>query len=146
MKITSKEIRDKFQETWPNLEYVWLWDTVYWTPNIDAVEDAMRVSKVPTMDFINEFNDCDNFALQFLAECRRKRYFQWKEGKLPEDQKFSMAIGYIFGDMFRGIGKVHAANIVLDSEGDIYILDLTPGENRMWRAKPENDNVLFVFM
>lgn len=146
MKITSQEIRDKMQAMWPGLEYIWLWDTTYWAPNIEAVESALEASKVPTMDFIDEFNDCDNFALQFLAECRRKRYFQWKEGNLPIEQRHSMAIGYVFGDMFRGISKVHAANVVLDKEGDIYILDATPAENRMWRAKAENDNVMFVFM
>jgi len=146
MKITSKEIREKLQSVWPDLEEVWLWDTTYWTPNPEAVEDARRASKVPTMDFINEFNDCDNFALQFLAECRRKRYFQWKEGNLPEDQKFTMTIGYIFGDQFRGVGKVHAANIALCNDGDFYILDLTPQENRMWKVDPKNDNPLFVFM
>jgi hypothetical protein len=35
---------------------------------------------------------------------------------------------------------------VLDKEGDLYMLDATPTEKRMWRAKRENDNVLFVFM
>jgi hypothetical protein len=146
MKITSKEIRDKLQETWPQLEYIWLWDTTYWTPNIDAVEDALKVSNVPTMDFIDEFNDCDNFALQFLAECRRKRYFQWKEGNLPEEQRYSMTIGFVFMDQVRGMEMLHAANLVLDKEGDIYILDSTPQEKRMWIADPKNDNVLFVFM
>jgi hypothetical protein len=146
MKITSQEIRDKMQAMWPDLEYIWLWDTTYWAPNIESVESALETSNVPTMDFIDQFNDCDNFALQFLAECRRKRYFQWKAGNLPEEQRYSMTVGYVFGDMFRGIGKVHAANVVLDKEGDLYMLDATPTEKRMWRAKRENDNVLFVFM
>jgi hypothetical protein len=146
MKIKSDEIRDQFQKVWPELEYIWLWDTTYWTPKIDVVRDALKSSNVPTMDFIDEFNDCDNFALQFLAECRRKRYFQWKDGNLPEEEKYSMTIGFIFGDMFRGIRKSHAANIVLDKESHLYILDATPGENRIWMATPENDNVLFVFM
>jgi hypothetical protein len=146
MKITSQEIRDKLQAMWPGLEYIWLWDTTYWTPNIEAVELALEQSKVPTMDFIDEFNDCDNFALQFLAECRRKRYFQWKDGNLPLEQRYSVTVGYVFGDQFRGMGKLHAANLVVDKEGDVYILDATPGEKRMWKADPENDNVLFVFM
>jgi len=146
MKITSAEIRKKLQEVWPDLEYIWLWDTTYWTPNIEAVQRGLDQSKVPTMDFIDEFNDCDNFALQFLAECRRKRYFQWKDGNLPEDQRYSMTVGFVFGDMFRGIGKLHAANLVIDKENDVYILDSTPGEKRMWKVDPENDNIVFVFM
>ena len=146
MKITSGEIRSRFNQVWPELEYIWLWDTTYWTPNKDAVEDAMKVSRVSTMDFIDEFNDCDNFALQFLAECRRKRYLQWKNEDLPLEQRYSMTIGYVFGDMFRGVGKLHVANIVLCNDNEIYVVDTTPMEKRMWKADPKNDNILFLFM
>jgi hypothetical protein len=146
MKITSQEIRDKLQKAWPGLEYIWLWDTAYWTPNMEAVEDARAKSNCQTMEFIDEFNDCDNFALQFLAECRRKRYFQWKANKLPEEQRYSMTIGYAFVDRLGGIDKLHALNIVLGNDDEIYFVDLTPMENRIWKANPDGDNVLFVFM
>jgi hypothetical protein len=145
MKITSKEIREKLTEAWPDLEYVWLWDTVYWTPAQETVQEALDNSNVPTMTFVPEFHDCDDFAVQFMAEVRRKRYFQWKAGKLPEESRFPITIGFCFGDTFRGISKPHAANLCICAEG-VYILDATPGEKRMWKAEAENDNLIFVFM
>ena len=146
MKITSQEIRELLTKTWPNLEYIWLWDNTYWRVAPDTVTAALTASNVPSMDFDDRINDCDDYGLQFLAECRRKRYFQWKQGNLPEDQKFPVAIGFVFGDMFRGIGKLHVANIALCSDDNIYMVDATPMENRIWKADPQNDNVLFVFM
>lgn len=146
MKITSKEIQSELTAVWPDLEYIWKWDGSYWKPSPSAVQKALELSNVPKMDFIDEFNDCDDFGLQFLAECRRKRYMQWKAGELPEDQRYPMSIGFVFGDMFRGMSKRHVANIALCNDSNIYIVDATPGENRMWQASAENDNILFVFM
>lgn len=146
MKITSSEIRDKLNNFWPNLEYVWLWDTTYWTPSLDAVQGALTNSNVPTMDFIDEFNDCDNFALQFVAECRRKRYFQWKNGNLPESERFTLTIGQVFGDMFRGMSKLHKCCFAICNDDNIYMLDATPSENRIWKAVQADDNALYIDM
>lgn len=146
MKITSKEIRDKLNTIWPDLEYIWLWDTTYWAPNPDAIDMARQKSNLHTMEFVDEFNDCDNFARQFSAECRRKRYFQWKAGNLPDEQRHQLAIGDIFGDQFRGIGKIHMANVAICNDDEVYIIDLTPSENRMWKVDPKNDNALFISM
>ena len=145
MKITADEIRAKVSEAWPDLEYIWLWDKSFWQPPVQVVEDALKASNVPTMDFIEEFNDCDDFALQFVAETRRKRYFQWKQGNLPAESKFPIAMAFVFGDMFRGISKVHAANLCFCQEG-IYMIDATPGEKRMWEACGDQDNIIFLFM
>ena len=145
MRLKSKDIRERLAAIWPALEYVWLWDTAYWTPSAEVVQMALDKSNVPTMEFISEFHDCDDFAVQFMAEVRRKRYFQWKEGNLPVETKYPLTIGFCFGDMFRGISKTHAANICLCDEG-VYILDATPGEKRMWLADKENDNLIFVFI
>jgi hypothetical protein len=145
MKITADEIRAKVTSIWPDLEYIWLWDKAFWMPPLGAVEGALKTSNVPTMQFIESFCDCDDFALQFVAEVRRKRYMQWASGKLPQDHQFPISIGRAFGDMFRGISKVHMANICLCQEG-VYMLDATPGERRIWEAKPENDNLIYVDM
>lgn len=146
MKVTSQEIRDAITKLWPNLEYIWLWDNVFWKVSPDAARAALKASNVPSMDFVDRFNDCDDFSLQFHAECRRKRYFQWKNGNLPDDQKFPIAEGEAFGDMFRGISKIHKANLILCNDDKIYIIDATPMEKRMWEADPVNDNILFVSM
>ena len=146
MKITSQEIRTKLQTVWPDLEYIWLWDTTYWTPTVQALQTALDNSNCPKMQFIDEFNDCDNYALQFLAEARRKRYLQWIKGDLVVEQRWSVSLGFVFGNQFRGVGKLHAANLCLCEDGEFYVVDSTPQENRLWKADKENDNILFVFM
>jgi hypothetical protein len=57
-----------------------------------------------------------------------------------------MTIAYVYGDMFRGVGKLHAANAVLCNDNEIYMVDVTPMEKRMWKADPKNDNIQFLFM
>jgi hypothetical protein len=145
MQITAQGIRDKLNAMWPDLEYIWLWDATYWQVDSDTARTALASSNVSKMEFHDNFNDCDDFALQFLAECRRKRYNQYMAGNLPEEEKFSIAVGFAFGDMTRGISRLHCVNIFLCKDG-IWLVDATPGEKRIWEAKPENDNLLFVFM
>jgi len=145
MQVNSYTIRKEITEIWPNLEYIWLWDNVFWKPKFEEIRNALENSKIPQMNFINLFWDCDNFALQFLAEYRLNKYLEWERGELPEEEKFPTAIGFIFGNLFRGRPILHAANIALCQEG-IYIIDSTPAENRIWKADKKNDNLLFVFM
>lgn len=145
MKVRSSEIRQKLNDIWPDLEYIWLWDNTFWMPKSSVLQPLLDQSKIPKMEFVNSFNDCDNFALQFLAESRRKRYMQWKQGNLPEDSKFPISIGFAFGNMFRGQSKLHAVNVCVCPDG-VYIIDTIPSENRLWKADKANDNILFVFM
>ena len=143
MKVSADVIKKELQAIWPNLEYIWLWDTIYWKGTVAQVERLMENSKVKTMEFIPEFNDCDDYALQFQAEVRRIRYFAWKEGRLPEEQRLPFAILFAAGTMFRGISKNHVTDLVLLQEG-VHIVDMTPGEQRMWLATREQDDLYFV--
>ena len=145
MRVTSTKIRNLINGIWRDLEYIWLWDNTYWMPRAELLPSLLENSNVPKMEFIDLFNDCDNFALQFLAESRRKRYFQWSRGNLPDEERFPISIGFGFGDEFRGQQKLHAVNVCVCPEG-IHIIDTTPGENRVWKADKANDNLLFVFM
>lgn len=143
MKISADDVTKEIQKIWTGLDYIWLWDTVFWKGTKFQVEKLMESSNVKTMDFIPEFNDCDNFAAQFKEEVRRIRYFSWKQGNLPKDQRYPFAIFIVAGTMFREISKNHVANLVLLQEG-IFIVDMTPGERRMWKASKENDDLYFV--
>jgi hypothetical protein len=145
MQITAQEIRNKLNAVWPNLEYIWIWDATYWMVESSTVQAALDASNVPKMEFHDNFNDCDDFTLQFLAEGRRKRYNQYMAGNLPENERFSIAMGFAFGDMTRGIDRLHCVNLFVCRDG-IWLVDSTPNEKRIWEAKPENDNLLFVFM
>ena len=145
MKATSQQIRERLQKQWSDLEYIWLWDNTYWKPLLHQAEKLLKSSRVSEMKFIPQFNDCDNFALQWLAEVRRKRYFAHQENNLPPEQIFPVSIGFCFGNEFRGMAKLHAANIMVAKDDKIYIIDTTPMENRIWEAS-DKDNILFVFM
>lgn len=145
MKTTSKDIRNIIKKQWPKIEHVWLWDNTYWKPPLQTMERLLAISNVPGMKFIDQFNDCDNFALQFLAETRRKRYMAFEQGTLPQEQAFPVSVGYVFGNLFRGVPKVHAANVFITNEDKVYLLDATPMENRIWEVA-KTDNILFVFM
>ena len=145
MKVSSRVIRQTLNDVWPTMHYVWLWDNTYWMSTEVVLDRLLKASKVPEMQFMALFNDCDNYALQFLAETRRKRYISYTRGTLPEEQKYPISVGFAFGNMFRGISKPHAANVGVCEDG-VYIVDAMQGENRMWKATPENDNMLFIFM
>ena len=68
MKLSSKKVREIFTDMWPDLEYIWLFDRKDWLAlPVVEIQKMLDSSKIPNMQWIEEFNDCDDFALQFLA-------------------------------------------------------------------------------
>ena len=149
MITTSTALRDRVKEIWPNLQQknIIPWDPTYWIIFKGTIGSLIEKSTVHEMDFIPNFNDCDNFALQFQAEVRRKRYLAYKtaqeRGSIPEEFNYPVAIAIAHGTMWRGMSKNHVANLFVCQEG-IYLADLTPMEKRYWKADPDNDNILSV--
>lgn len=145
MIVETSYIKNKLSEIWPRFEIkgATFWDPKYWLIPEAQVKLLIEKSTVHEMDFIPQFNDCDNFALQFQAETRRKRYLSWKSGNLIEEQKYPVALAIVHGMQFRGISKNHVANLFVCQEG-VYIADLLPMEKRYWLATPENDNIITV--
>jgi len=145
MKLSSRDVRKKFRDLWPDLEYIWLFDRKDWLClPLGEVEKMLAASRVPKMEWIDEFNDCDDFALQFLAESRRKQYFAYMKGSIARDSRIPMALFLAFGNQFRGIDTLHMANMAICDDGNIYMVDATPDANRIWRADAYNDNVLYI--
>jgi len=142
MIVNTKHIRSELFKIWPNAS-ITFWDQKYWLIPEAQIDLLIKKSIVPEMTFIKDFNDCDNFALQFQAETRRKRYLAWDSGNLIDEERYPVAIAIIHGLMFRGISKNHVANLFVCQEG-IYIADLTPMEKRYWKAKSDNDNILSI--
>lgn len=149
MIVDTKYLREEIIKIWPNLkpQDIIPWDPIYYLISEKTVGDLIKKSDVSEMDFIPDFNDCDNFALQFQAEVRRKRYFAYKKaqemGEIPEELRYPVAMAIAWGTMWRGINKNHVANLFVCDEG-IYLSDLTPMENRHWKANPNNDRILRV--
>jgi len=147
MVVNTKFLRKKIREIWPNLKNITMWDSIYWLISEETIGSLIEKSNVPGMDFIPEFNDCDNFALQFQAEVRRKRYLAYKTaqegGEVPEELRYPVAVAIAHGTMWRGMSKNHVANLFVCREG-IYLADLTPMEKRYWKASSDNDKMLSV--
>jgi len=145
MKLMSKQVRKKFKEMWPNLSYIWLFDRKEWLClPLDHYRKLLDVSKIPQMQWIDEFNDCDDFALQFMAEVRRKRYFSYVKGIVKREDRIPLAIFNAFGDQFRGMQILHMLNAVICDDGNIYLIDSSPDANRIWKANNYDNNVLFI--
>ena len=142
MKITIKDIVDGLLGVWPEMEYPWIYDRgTFYAPSLSVVQRAMETSFVPNMQVVGEFNDCDDFALHFIAEFRRKQYLAWEAKNLPVDRTFPAAIGIVFGDKFRAEEILHQCCVGVLEEG-IYLIDPYPGVARIWKADPKNDNVI----
>ena len=145
MIVDTKYIRKELLKVWPKrmVADIIFWDQKYWLIPEAQIDQVLKKSSVPDMQFIREFNDCDNFALQLQAETRRKRYLSWKNGNLPEEERYPVAMAIAWGDMWRGQSKNHVGNIFVCQEG-IYIADSTPMEKRYWKATTEKDNMLKI--
>ena len=143
MRVLSKEIRQEFKAVWPGLEYVWIFDQDWWKPSLEQIERLMERSRTKEMKFIPSFNDCDNFALQFMAEVHRIRYFAHMEDAFPDEQLAQASIFTCAGTIFRGIAKNHVCNVACLREG-IYMIDTSPGEQRAWKAADGQDDIYFV--
>lgn len=142
MKITVGTIVEEMLALWPDMEEPWIYDRgLFYSPPLRIMERALEKSVVPQMEVIDEFNDCDDFALHFLSEFRRKQYIAWQGGNLNADDRFPPALGIAFGDKFRGVEILHQLNIVRCEEG-MYFLDAFPDVKRIWKADPANDNVI----
>jgi len=143
MIVNTDYIREKIIEVWPEIDGTRIipWDPKYWLIPEAQIGLLLEKSSIPDMDFIPEFNDCDNFALQFQAETRRKRYLAWKGGNLIKDERYPVAMAIAWGSMWRGISKNHVANLFVCQEG-VYLADSSPMEKRYWKADADNDNIL----
>ena len=148
MLIKTTEIREQLEEIWPwfkrHPDELIFWDTkYYWAPPVAQLAQLIEKSTVHEMTFVPNFNDCDNYSLQFQAETRRKRYLAWKNGNLPEEQVHPLTTSMAWGNGWRGMSKNHKGNLYVCEEG-IYMADQTPMEHRYWKANADNDNMLKI--
>ena len=138
-KVTAKEIKRHLQDKWKPLKYIWAWDPHFELVPVSVLEEDVETSKVPEMEFIDYFNDCDDFARYFLAEVRMKKY----ERRHELEELVPDAIGTVF---LLGDGLFmpdHKANIAIAEGWVSYILDMT---DRSMRLADNSDDVRFVDM
>lgn len=145
IKVSTDYIRAELAKLWPNLDMVILLDKEFILPKLAEVVGLFKESKIRLMEFIPEFNDCDDFALFLMSEVRLKRYEKYKNGSLPVQEAYPIAFGRVVGDLFRGMGMSHVVNICFTEEG-IYFFDITPDSDRYWKADSYSDNILLFEM
>jgi hypothetical protein len=143
MRITSEQVRQELKVVWPALEYIWIFDADWWKPSQAQMQTLIDTSRLKDTKFIPQLFDCDNFASQFMSEVNRKRYFSHMATPFPEEQQVQAAVFCCAGQMFRGVGKNHVCNLAMLREG-IFIVDMIPGEQHMWPADAQQDDIYFV--
>jgi hypothetical protein len=139
MKISSKELRKELKKVWPQIGFMWVPDYRLWKPTLEQLRWAIAVSKVDRAKFLDDINDCDDFALQLNADIKRMRAYDGEAGKIPKDQWHPWAFGEVFGTKFNGWSNAHSANICMCREG-IYLIE--PQTDEIWEAEPPDDIIL----
>jgi hypothetical protein len=144
MIVTAKEVREEFNNIWPDFEFNWYLDKKFYVPKLEEIENHFNRSKVHTMKFVKELNDCDDYAIQFKAEVQRFRYFAYMEGLIRQEDAYPYPLSVVFGNRFRGMNMPHATGMCLTEKG-IRGIDLTPTIHRIWTPKADGDNPIFGY-
>ena len=139
MKISQKELRNELKVIWPAIGFMWVPDYNLWKPSHQEMVDAIEKSTVNRAKFLDDINDCDDFALQLNADIKRLRAFDAEAGKVPNDQWCPWAFGEVFGTMFKGWPGAHSANICVCREG-IYLIE--PQTDDIWPADGPPDDII----
>jgi len=142
IRVPSAYVREEIAKLWPDLDMAVLLDRVFIIPDLQEPVDYFKESKIRDMQFIDEFNDCDDFAEFFKVEVKLKRYAKFEKGELTGEELAPWVLGRAAGNLFRGASMDHVVNLCLTKEG-FYIFDLTPDSDRYWKAESGNDNILF---
>ena len=108
MNLKSDQIRDILKNKWPDLKYIWLFDTIYTAIDIPQFE---KIIKPIQQKFHQNKFDCDKFAMTAHVQVALE---------IAADDSFLYAI--LFGQIMTKhlISKqIHAVNILIDD--DLYI-------------------------
>ena len=105
MNLKSDQIRDILKNKWPDLKYIWLFDTIYTAIDVSQFE---KIIKPVQQKFHQNKFDCDKFAMTTHVQVALE---------IAADDNFSYAI--TFGQIMTKhlISKqIHAVNILIDTD------------------------------
>jgi len=140
-KLSDKKLRQMLSDQCPDVRFIWLTDREYILPQLSQVKQYLEQSKVIKMKFIDDIQDCDDFALQLHAECKRIRGTMVELGQIPREEWKPWSVGECFGIKFKGVKKSHNLNIAACEEG-VYLIE--PQTKDIWAINPQRDTVLLV--
>lgn len=135
--ICGKELWDKLFAKWPNLNRhkVWFSDKGYILPTKKELEKAIFESPVSGYQYVPEIEDCDDFALLQHADIIRRRYDDYKAGRIPKNKQYPWAFGQIWYVSPQG---PHAINVCVSSDKGVLVIE--PQNRKIW--EPEKDIVI----
>ena len=141
MRITSRELKSIFRETWPKLgHYQIMLDPFFELPTFDEIKRYFDESKVHEFEFIDYFFDCDDFAFAFIHEVKMKRY-EARES-LPKPL-LRLALGAAFTPGDNLVVPDHMLNLCRTADRGSYMIDLT--DKTMRPAERSDDVRLTIF-
>ena len=115
---------------------IFSFDVYYALPPLEKLEEYLFSTKVSSMKYVEYLNDCDDYALHFLSEVRKK--------VIEEDIEIHQyAIGRCFLQGDNIVIPHHMANIAITDMKDIYILDAM---DRKIKAADKSDDIRLVIM
>jgi len=140
-KVSDKKLRQMISSECSEVRFIWLTDREYILPTLSQVKKYLKDSKVIHMKFIDDIQDCDDFALQLHAECKRVRGVMVELGDIPREEWKPWAVGECFGTKFKGVKGSHNLNIAVCEEG-IYLIE---AQNKsIWPIDINKDTILLV--
>ena len=127
--LTGNEIYNRLFEICDvKPKQLWFEDVKYVMPTRDELESTVLESKISTYEYIPEIEDCGDFALLLHAYTIRKRYADYKAGKIPKDQQYPWAFGQIW--YIDSINGYHAVNICMTRDVGILLIEPQTGKTR----------------
>lgn len=139
--LQGNKLLVKLLDVWPKLNpgRLWLEDVNYIMPTRKELEAILFASKVDSYEYVPEIEDCGDFALLLHADVIRKRYKDYKAGKIHEDQQFPLAFGQIwYQDPIMGS---HAINICITCDDGILLIE--PQQDKI-RKPDKNMTISFI--
>jgi hypothetical protein len=135
--LPGNRLLGKLLKTWPTLNPGRLWkaDAKYIMPTKGELEKAIFKSPVPNYEYIPEIEDCDDFALLLQADIIRKRYKDYKAGKIHKEQQYPWTFGQIWYQSPEG---THAINLCVTCDKGVLLIEPQGGKIR----KPNKDMVI----
>lgn len=141
--LPGNKILGRLLEIWPELNpgYLWLADKTYIMPAKEGLKKLLFDSQIDRYAYKSELQDCDDYALLLHAYVIHERYKDFKEGKIPENQLYSLAFGQVwYRD--KKIGY-HAINICITCDKGILLIE--PQQDKIWKPK-KNMSIDFIRM
>jgi hypothetical protein len=121
-QITNTDIINKNKETNFCSGYLKCLDRIYSVPKKEDVINFLLSSNIPKKKFKNEVFDCDNYAMEFWGLINN-----WDDETVP----YSYPLGFAYSDN-------HAFNILIASDGQIYIIE--PQNGNLFSLQQVRDN------